>query len=400
MTHGYRIGSVVCRCEKRIMEKGKKMNVHEMGRVLILGLAGAIIAGNTVASNWSESITIKGDLRYRHEMIEAGEEDARHRQRIRARLGVYANVSPYTQVGIRLATGSTDPISTNQTLDGASSTKTFSLDLAYFETYHEAVPCLRITAGKLKNPFIKPAKSELIWDGDWNPEGGAVTINKTLGQIDLTMIGAGLWLDERASGDDSYLVAGQGIGRFHFNDGKSTVAVGVGFFNYVNTLGFEPYFDHDHSAGNTTVPYVEDEEVDTVLHYANDYDLIEVFGEITHKFQNTPVLVMADYVTNSGAYSLETGWLVGFQIGKAKKSGSWQLNYFYREVEKDAVVGAFTSSDFGGGGTDSKGHVLGGAVQLARNTVFKMTYFINETGLSEYATEDFKRLQFDLQLKF
>jgi len=70
------------------------------------------------------------------------------------------------------------------------------------------------------------------------------------------------------------------------------------------------------------------------------------------------------------------------------------------EVEKDAVVGVFTSSDFAGGGTDSKGHIIGGAAQMARNTAIKITYFINETGLSEDATGDFSRLQVDMQLKF
>jgi hypothetical protein len=69
-------------------------------------------------------------------------------------------------------------------------------------------------------------------------------------------------------------------------------------------------------------------------------------------------------------------------------------------VEKDAVVGIFTDSDFRGGGTDARGHEIGGAVQLADNTAFKATYFINQIGLQKEDQDDFRRFQVDLQLKF
>ena len=88
------------------------------------------------------------------------------------------------------------------------------------------------------------------------------------------------------------------------------------------------------------------------------------------------------------------------RVGKAKKTGSWEFRYNYRSIEADAVPGIFADSDFRGGGTDAKGHEIGGAVQLAANTAFKATYFSNEIGLEETETEDFGRLQVDLQFKF
>jgi hypothetical protein len=69
-------------------------------------------------------------------------------------------------------------------------------------------------------------------------------------------------------------------------------------------------------------------------------------------------------------------------------------------VEKDAVIGTFTDSDFRGGGTDAKGHEIGGSYQLAKNSAINLTYFINEIGLELDDPQDFKRLQADLQLKF
>jgi len=118
------------------------------------------------ASDWWENVKVKGDLRYRHEMIDTDGEDARHRHRIRARLGFYGIVSSYTRVGIQLATGSEDPVSTNQTLDDAFSTKRIGIDLAYLEASHNALPGVTILGGKFNNPFFKPGQSELLWDCD------------------------------------------------------------------------------------------------------------------------------------------------------------------------------------------------------------------------------------------
>ncbi|MEA3296322.1 MAG: putative porin, partial [candidate division Zixibacteria bacterium] len=353
---------------------------------------------DTLASNWWESIKVKGDLRYRHEMIKKQDKDVRHRHRVRARIGIFGEISSYTKVGIQLATGSDDPVSTNQTLDGAFSTKNIGIDLAFFTTGFKGVEGLTVIGGKMKNPLFKPGKSELIWDGDLNPEGGAATFQKAIDNFVLTLTGAGFWIDERSSSDDSYIAAGQAIGRLYFNEKISNFTFGGSIFNYVNTKGYQPFFDHEDPMGNSTVLFVENN--DTVSHYANDYELIELFGEATHKFKNIPVTVIGDFVTNNAADSLNTGWLVGLRVGKAKKTGSWEFRYIYRNVEADAVLGMFTDSDFRGGGTDARGHEIGGAVQLAANTAFKATYFSNEIGLQEAETEDFNRLQVDLQLKF
>ena len=102
---------------------------------------------------------------------------------------------------------------------------------------------------------------------------------------------------------------------------------------------------------------------------------------MAHKIQSTPVHVFGDFVTNTSADSLNTGWLVGFAAGKLKQPGSWMVSYNYRELERDAVVGAFTDSDFRGGGTDGKGHEFAGAVQVAGNTAFEVTYFLDTRGL-------------------
>jgi hypothetical protein len=366
--------------------------------ILVILLTSALGGSNTIASTWWETIKVKGDLRYRHEMIDKEDKDARHRHRIRARIGIYGTISEYTTFGIQFATGSDDPVSTNQTLDGAFSTKSVGIDLAYFEATHPKLEGFKLQGGKFKNPFFKPGKSELIWDSDWNPEGGVLFFNGNIENVGITLIGSGLWIDERSSDDDTWLGALQGVAKLNVNESQTSIAVGGSFFSYVNTEGFSPLFDAEDPMGNSAI--VIDGDGEEMLRYANDFEIFEVYGEVTHEFDKFPMTIMFDYVNNSAADSLNTGWLAGLRAGKTKKPGSWAFRYIYREVEADAVVGAYADSDFRGGGTDAEGHEIGGALQLADNTAFKLSYFINKIGLQADKKADFRRLQVDLQLKF
>ena len=86
-----------------------------MKKVIIwVGLVIMMLPGIVGAADWTEKIKVKGDLRYRHEMIKIEDEDARNRHRIRARIGVEANPTDNIKLGFQLATGSDDPISRNQ----------------------------------------------------------------------------------------------------------------------------------------------------------------------------------------------------------------------------------------------------------------------------------------------
>ncbi|MEZ5357785.1 MAG: putative porin [Candidatus Zixiibacteriota bacterium] len=369
-----------------------------MKKAVYVFVLAALMTSAASAGNWWETIKVKGDLRYRHEMIKEDDADARNRHRLRARFGLFGDVSDNTKIGIQLATGSSDPVSTNQTLTGGFSSKSIVLDMAYFEMTNNKLPGFTLIGGKFHNPFFKAGSSELIWDSDWNPEGGTLHYDKDFTNGSLQLTGAGLWIEERSKDKNSYLTAGQGVLKFDLNEKKSSIALGGSYFYYGNAKEYAPFYDDGDAMGNTTMEMVDGSDTTTV--YANGYELFEAFGQFTHHFDNIPVTVMGDFVSNSAADSLNSGWLVGFEIGKAKKVGSWALRYCYRNVEKDAVVGMYADSDFRGGGTDAKGHEIGGSVVLSENTVFSVSYFDNKIGLEAPTQEDFKRLQVDLQLKF
>ena len=128
--------------------------------------------------SWAERIRWKGDFRYRYENIDEEGKDGRNRSRIRARTNLEAQLSPTLEVGVGLATGGDDPVSSNQTIGGGGSSKDIKLDLAYFKW--TGLTDTSVVGGKFKNYLYRPGGKGMRWDGDWRPEGlGAIWDNGT-----------------------------------------------------------------------------------------------------------------------------------------------------------------------------------------------------------------------------
>ncbi len=352
---------------------------------------------------WTEHVKLKGDLRYRYEYIDDDRKtDERHRNRIRARLGVDAQALPTVDLHFQLSTAEVvdanghdegDPVSGNQTLTNAWSLKHIWLSQAYFDWHPDAAPGLKILGGKMHRPFITPVSSELIWDSDVNPEGGAIEYHKDFDPVELFARGYGFWVIERSAAADSALWGAQGALKYNFTafDDKAHVMGGLSYYDYSNVEG-RPFFVDGDSFGNTEGPVAGT--------FGEDFNLFEVFGEAGFRVKGMPVTAFADYVRNNAASSQDTGWSAGFKIGKASDLGSWEFRYLYKKVEQDAVFGTFTDSDFGGGGTDVEGHEINLAYQLAKNWQMAASYFINDVDVNKKPKEDYQRLQLDVIFKF
>ncbi|MBN1972484.1 MAG: putative porin [Sedimentisphaerales bacterium] len=356
---------------------------------------------------WIEKVKISGDFRYRHEHIdtETGTINpdwklGRDRERIRARLMIEALINDEWDVGFRFATGERsilasdedmfgDPISANQTLKQYFSDKDLWIDLACFNWHPTSVSGLNVSGGKIKNPFYSVGKNQLIWDGDLNPEGFGVSHSIDLNKSDkLFFNGAGLWVDESSSGADTSLWGAQTYIK-HSLENSDYILGGAGYLDYGNIQGKTDTYDI--LAGNTGSGS-----------WASDFDILELFGEYGTKLKEFPVSVYGSWVNNLVASSNgDTGFIVGAKFNKAGKPGSWELSYDYRELEADAVPGAFTDSDFGGGGTDTRGHCVDLTYQLAKNVQMSTTYFqsVND-GQSGGCDLDYRRLHASLVLKF
>jgi hypothetical protein len=134
--------------------------------------------------------------------------------------------------------------------------------------------------------------------------------------------------------------------------------------------------------------------------YKYDYTNWEAFAEYGFKAGGKSLSLFGHYTVNTDADENDTGYLLGFKYGSAKDKGDWDFTYFYEELEADATYGLLTDSDFGGGGTDARGHVLSGTYALHKAWSFKATYFINEVDIADDEDIDYNRMQLDLNFKF
>ena len=349
----------------------------------------AQVAERMAAVSWAERMRWKGDFRYRYENIDEEGKDGRNRNRIRARTALVADVTPTVEVGLGLATGGDDPVSANVTLGGGGSKKDINLDLAYFNW--SGLANTHVLGGKFSNFLVKPQKTALLWDGDWRPEGlGVVWDNGT-----FFAQGLGTWLEgDSRNGTEFGWVAQAGM---KLKVGETGKLMFGGGYSEFDIAGRSPVFgDPDDFYGNT---YVEDPSTGDLV-FAYNYHEVQAFAEYSFRLAGHPVALFADYVVNTDASENDTGYLFGAKYGSAKAQGTWAVSYFYEKLEADAVVGLVTDSDFGGGGTDAKGHVLQGTYAFHDNWNFKATYFINDISLASGNPRDFDRLMLDVAFKY
>ena len=349
--------------------------------------------------NWSDRIRLDGDFRYRYESIDAEGSSTRRRNRIRARSNIRADMADNVEVGFGLATGGDDPVSANQTLGAGGSSKDVSLNLAYADW--EALDGLHMIGGKFKNPLLRVGKQALLWDGDWTPEGFALSYKRDWYFVNA--IGTYLESDSKKSNDTFSWGAQFGAtGDF----GGAKVTGGLGYYS-IRTKGESTTFgdpaDPGDYFGNTAVEAGGlpcGSTPDTSCVYLYDYLLAQVFAEATFDVGGWPAVVFFDYVNNSDPSDNDTGWTVGTRFGQAKDQGQFQVSYFYADKEADAMLGLLTDSDFAGGGSDNNGHFLKLNYGVSKGWTIGAQYFINETDINSGSKNDYNRLMLDAQWKW
>jgi hypothetical protein len=355
------------------------------------------------APDWTDRVTVKGDVRYRYEFTSdettnaAGVQAAdRYRDRIRARLNVDAKVNDEVTLGIGIASGENgDPRSSNQTLTGVFNRKAFDLDLAYVDWKFASFGNLIL--GKMKQPFFKPSQSA-YFDSDVNPEGVAVTFNRgnwfgsAYGYTISEISGA-----ENTVTADTMLYGGQIGARLPI--GSSNLTLAVMYYDLAAGKGRAPFFNPAPGGanGNTLVG--------TPAVLANDFRVVDLAAEYAFKLGNMPMLLWADATQNQGADDNDEAFSGGVTFGKASNPGSWEFGVGYYSVEADAVFGQIFESDFANGLTDSEGMIIRGGYALQRNWTINATYFLNDRNMDlpnavGQTDVDFDRVQLDLNFKF
>jgi len=350
---------------------------------------------------WAAKTQFKGDVRFREETVHndgVPNNKDQDRQRIRARLGAYSEINPQVDTGIRIATGSNDDArSTNQDLNNYFDKKSIWLDQGYVDYHPDAIKNLHLVGGKMPQQWV--SMGDIIWDSDINPEGLAATYKYPLGGSTELFGSAGHYtLKDNVDGEgvqfkhDLRLYAGQLGARFAITDSMK-MTLGGSIYSYDNDA---------NSACPTTGTVTAPCALAVNGNSPNErFKLYEGFGQLDFSNLPVPLSLYGQYVNNKDASNdQDTGWLAGV---KSKIYG-FAVDYNYRDVQRNAVVGAFTDSDFANGFTGSRGSKLKVSYELDKNFNLGATYFLatsDQTNANiNKKDSDINTLQLDAEAKF
>ena len=363
------------------------------------------------ATGWAAKTVIRGDVRARNEHVNiedepkfetkpAGASSAsvrdKDRQRVRARLGVITQVNSEVEAGIQLASGgSADRRSANQDLDNYFDKKAMWLDLAYIDYHPVEIPGLKLIAGKMKQPWMAPA--DVIWDNDINPEGFAGTYQRKNGPTTLFGSAGYFVLKDNVDGEgvqwknDLSLYALQGGMAFDAGD-KVRLTMGASRYDFRGD---------GEEAGEPAIAMIANGNT------TDEFTLYEGFGQMDVVGLPVPLSLYGQYVVNTDATDFktftdggeDTAWLVGLRTNIAGIA----LDYNYRDVERNAVVGFFTDSNFAAGFVASSGHKIKAQYDFLENFNIVLTWYHAESDVaSRYNADDagVDTIHIDLNAKF
>ncbi|MDD5271853.1 MAG: putative porin [Methylovulum sp.] len=343
----------------------------------------------------------------------------RQRFRERLRLVIDADVTEGLKASVRMATATVsgggnnlwyDPTSTNQTLGNYSGQYQFLIDRAFLKydaVNKDGFKWLTLTGGRIANPWFVgggefTGGSELVWDTDLNFEGFAATARKALGNNNHALfatLGAFPLQESALSSGNKWLYGSQAGVDWGFAN-HDQLKMAVAFYDYENIKAKPntntPATCSTNNANNSfSVPqFMQFGNTVAIICYdgnnipqsyglASDYRIVNANASYDFAmFAPHHLIVGADYAKNVGFDKSSVqklanttvgdntnAWQVRFDFGWPKVSRAHQWNVFslYKYVQSDAVLSAFTDSDFHLGGTNAKGWVVGANYGLMKN---------------------------------
>jgi putative porin len=339
---------------------------------------------------WLDYITPFGDVRTRYEGFYENDLTARNRFRMRARVGLNANVTDELSATVRLASGNpNNPISTNQDFTNTFDPWPVNLDWAYMtvkpgKTFGIEPGWFTLIAGKFAASTAVYRTSELVWDEDLSPEGAAEALNLLQGRegfFRTVKLNSVQWVvDEVAAASDPWMFGGQLVTEMAppLLDNSVTWTFAVADYSYqgVNEVaskylspftgtadpvtGFPSNSSQNTQLANSntvTLSAPDAKGQRKVTGFAEGFNILDVSTELNFVDPfglGIPAGVFGDLAYNSKADSRNTGFYVGAGIGQAGKDwyndklsnpGDWGASYTFAWVEKDAVFSMFSLSD-------------------------------------------------------
>ena len=340
--------------------------------------------------DWVRTMKLGGDLRLRYqgEDTENDGTGTRSRGRIRLRFGAEAQPAEGWTAGLRIATGSGDPRSTNNTMDNTFEMDQIRVDLAFAR--YKPLPWLSLVGGKFENPMFRP--SDLLWDTDITPEGAAVQLNYPFSKsLDLFFNSGFFVVDESSSGKDPFMWALQpGVNWKITND--TNLKMGLAYYYFSNVKDNNLDYSSNTNTRVRNPNRLEYGYNAPVVSAELGFDKISAFVPYLGFF--------GEYTKNPDPSDNDTAYITGVKFGHKSiaKLGDWQFQYSYRRIEKDAWLDTFPDSDFYGGRTGVSGHEAIFTFGLAKNVNVGLDYYNTRQVRGPENTQHL--FQADLNLRF
>ena len=329
---------------------------------------------------------LNADARYRFEWSETQAQPDDHDHLLRLRVGAEATLCDEASAGVRLSTGGHNPAAADQEL--GEHWAGVRIDLGYLKWNPQAAGGLTLLAGRMEKPFL--CVQDLVWDGDFNPDGLAAKYVVRGESADWLFNAGGFTADLWSDADGVRFLTGQAAVRLKPTE-DAHVLLGLGGYGFEGIRGRRMLYGN-RAFGNRTTG------AGRAAEFTEDYREVEAFAEASADLL-IRVTAYGQYVVNSALGAGNDGWLAGLCLGRAKAVNSLEVGYNYRRLGADAAVGAFTDSDFAGGGTDAEGHKIYIRYQATAELQFGMAWFadtLHPSGAELY----FHRFQVDAAYKF
>ena len=399
-------------------------------------------AGPGTVPAWTRGIELDGDLRTRFQADRFADGNApavsivdtnrnraltlqnttenRERFRVRARFGLTATLDENWSGGIRLSSGSaTDPVSANQTLGTYNTRFTVAFDRAYIR--YRRGDSINVIAGRFGNPWYG---SELVWANDLSFDGVAVQWTPRLADRlrGFATVAALPVQEVELSAHDKWLFGAQVGATLEASAKQIGAKAGVGYYRYKNIVG-QPS-PSASSLNEFTAPgfaqrgnsyyNISSDPTRPLLGLASQFTLVNATAQVdVPAVADKRAFLVGDYVRNIGFKRDDVSARVGVDVAPqvngyqvrlgfgdvdVRERNRWQVYVGYRRVERDAVLDAFTDSDFRLGGTDARGYLLGGSYGFGKNVAGSIRFFSGDAISGPPLSVD--TVQVDLNVRF
>lgn len=380
----------------------------------------------------------------------------RWRVRLRARIGVTAQIDDWLSTDIRVATGNDDsPISTNQTLGQSGPFAKYALWLDRAFVKATPLPQLTLYAGRMPNPFWT---TDLIYYDDLSFDGFAAAGHQTvwdgvsafgsLGAFPVFNTAFNFGTTASYPSRNAWLFGAQGGAEWRITP-QYAAKFAAAYFGYSDIQGklsapCTIVFTSDTcntddtrlllpSYGNTMMTIRDLTTVATnpngpqpqYFGLASQFDILDLHGRVDiDTFSPIRVALEGEYSdnlgfnrsalqslananrlgnneTNSGVLQAgNTAWMIRGIVGTPEiaERWDWNVSLTYKYLETDSVLAALNDPDFHLGGTNAKGFILAGNLGIARNAWITARWLSsNQVTGPTYAVDT---VQADLNVRF